>query len=335
MKKEQQVHRRALIEWGRKQSDSVVLSGDLTASCEADGFAQAYPDRFINMGLMEQNMIGWAAGLAREGLIPLVHTFGVFMYRRALDQVEMSVAYADLPVRMFGFLPGVTTPGGPSHQATNDIAVLRSLPNMNIVEVGDATDIEGLFGLAEQVPGPLYIRMLRGEVSRIFPEGSELQLNQARVLSEGADIVLLSSGVCTEEALRVTNLVRDAGLSLAHLHITTLKPFDDPTVIEAINSAQYGVVTMENHSAIGGLGSCVAELIVERELGKRLIKVSTGDQYLQGASAPYLIKNYGIGAGDLLKSLEDLCGQDLEISAEKLAITEESEFAGENQQEAL
>ncbi|MGI9351306.1 MAG: transketolase family protein, partial [Rhizobiaceae bacterium] len=200
MKKEQQVHRRALIAWGCNQSESVVLSGDLTASCEADGFEQAYPDRFINMGLMEQNMIGWAAGLAREGLIPLVHTFGVFMYRRALDQVEMSVAYADLPVRMFGFLPGVTTPGGPSHQATNDIAVLRSLPNMSIVEVGDATDIEGLFGLAEQVPGPLYIRMLRGEVSRIFPEGSDLQINQARVLSEGVDIVLLSSGVCTEEA---------------------------------------------------------------------------------------------------------------------------------------
>lgn len=335
MKKERQVHRQALIEWGKKQPESVVLSGDLTASCEADGFEQAYPDRFINMGLMEQNMIGWAAGLAREGFVPLVHTFGVFMYRRALDQVEMSVAYADLPVRMFGFLPGVTTPGGPSHQATNDVAVLRSLPNMSIVEVGDATDIEELFSLAEDVPGPLYIRMIRGEISRIFPAGTPLKLNKARPLARGNDIVLLSSGVCTEEALRVMNLVRDAGLSVAHLHITTLKPFDDPLVIEAISAAQFGVVTMENHSEVGGLGSGVAELMVEHALGKRLIKISTGDRYLQGASTPYLMENYGIGAAKLVESFEVLCGQNLGISMEDLAAAEASEFSGANQLEAL
>ena len=126
MRRERQVHRQALIEWGRLQPESLVLSGDLTASCEADGFAEAHPDRFINMGLMEQNMMGWAAGLAREGFVPLIHTFGVFMYRRALDQLEMSVAYADLPVESSVSCRARPLRADRVRQATNDTAVLRS-----------------------------------------------------------------------------------------------------------------------------------------------------------------------------------------------------------------
>ena len=127
---------------------AIVLSGDLTTSCEIDEFRNAYPERFLSLGLMEQNMMSFAAGLAREGLIPMVHTFSVFMYRRALDQIEMSIAYPNLPVKIFGFLPGVTTPGGASHQALNDIAVMRSLPNMSVIETGDATDVESVLELS-------------------------------------------------------------------------------------------------------------------------------------------------------------------------------------------
>lgn len=335
MKRETLVHRRSLIEWGRLQPESVVLSGDLTVACEADGFRDAYPDRFISMGLMEQNMMSFAAGLAREGLSPLVHTFAVFMYRRALDQVEMSIACADLPVRMFGFLPGVTTPGGPSHQATNDIAVLRSLANMNVVEVGDATDIEGLYELSKEVAGPLYVRMLRGEVPRLFPPGARLELNRARVLSRGDDIALMTTGICTEEALRVTGLMRDAGIRITHLHVTTLKPFSDPQVVEAIGNARFGVVTMENHVAIGGLGSCVAEVIGEHNLGKRLIKVSLGDRYLQGAGMPWLMENYGIGASALVNAVETLAGGTLGFTEDQMGRSGASDFVGEDQMEAL
>lgn len=333
MKKERQVHRKSLLEWGRRQPETVVISGDLTAACEADGFAETYPDRFINMGMMEQNMISFAAGLAREGLVPLVHTFGVFMYRRALDQVEMSVSYADLPVRMFGFLPGVTTPGGPSHQATNDVAVLRSLPNMSVIEVGDAADIESLYSIARSVSGPLYVRMLRGEVSRVFD--TPFALNRARVLSTGTDVVLLTSGVCTEEALRATDLIREAGMSIAHLHVTTLKPFDDPTLFAAISNCRLGVITMENHTTIGGLGSCVADVISAEGIGRRLIKIGLNDRYLQGASAPYLMKNYGMGAEALVAAVESLSGQRLGITPDQLAASEVSDFVGENQLEAL
>ncbi len=335
MKRERLVHRKALVEWGRKQLESVVLSGDLTASCEADGFRDAYPDRFVSMGLMEQNMMSFAAGLAREGFVPLVHTFGVFMYRRALDQVEMSIAYADLPVRMFGFLPGATTPGGPSHQATNDVAVLRSVPNLAIVDVGDATDIEGLYGLSLEVDGPLYVRMLRGEVPRIFPPGSPLRLNRARVLSRGSDVALLTSGVCTETALRVTDRLGKAGVSVSHLHVTTLKPFSDPEVVETVAAARLGVVTMENHSSIGGLGACVAETMAEEGIGSRLKRISLGDRYLQGASQPYLMRNYGIDAKSLVDAVEDLAGRRLGIGEEEIAAGEIRDFAGEKRLEAL
>ena len=128
------VHANSIEAWGESNPDALVLSGDLTTSCEIDGFRDKFPDRFLSMGLAEQNMMSFAAGLAREGFIPHVHTFAVFMYRRALDQIEMSIAYPNLPVKLFGFLPGVTTPGGASHQAINDIAVIRSLPNFTMLD---------------------------------------------------------------------------------------------------------------------------------------------------------------------------------------------------------
>ena len=154
------VHANNIVKWGKTHSDAIVLSGDLTSSCEVDGFRDAFPDRFLSMGLMEQNMMSFAAGLAREGLKPMVHTFAVFMYRRSLDQIEMSIAYPNLPVKIFGFLPGVTTPGGASHQAINDIAVMRSLPNMTVIETADATDVESVLELSNAVDGPVYILSL-------------------------------------------------------------------------------------------------------------------------------------------------------------------------------
>ena len=206
---------------------------------------------------------------------------------------------------------------------------------MSVVEVGDATDIEGLYELSREVGGPLYIRMLRGEVPRIFPTGSRLELNRARVLSRGDDIALMTTGVCTEEALRVTGLIRDAGIGVTHLHVTTLKPFSDPQVAEAIGNARFGAITMENHVAIGGLGSCAAEMIAEQDLGRRLIRVSVGDRYLQGAGTPWLMENYGIGASALVDAVEALAGRTLGIARDRLAQSGAGEFFGDQQMEAL
>lgn len=331
----QRVHAKNIVEWGKTHSNAIVLSGDLTSSCEVDEFRDAFPNRFLSMGLMEQNMMSFAAGLAREGLTPMVHTFAVFMYRRSLDQIEMSIAYPNLPVRIFGFLPGVTTPGGASHQAINDIAVMRSLPNMTVIETADATDVESVLDLSSTVDGPVYIRMMRGELPRLFPTNDRTVFGKARILSKGSDITLLTSGICTEEGLRVTTILKERGIGVQHLHVTTLKPFDDPTVHEALAKARYGVITMENHTSVGGLGTCVAELIAERGIATKLVKVALNDTYLQGASRAFLMKRYGIDANALVSAIETLVDEKLNISEADLATARTDSYFNDKQQEAL
>src|SRR3989304_10256687 len=174
------LHAKNLVKWAKDKPEVLVLSADLTSSTEIDLFRDAYPDRFISFGVAEQNMMSFAGGLAREGFFPFVHTFAVFIYLRAYDQIAMSISYPNLPVRMFGFLPGVTTPGGATHQAIEDIAVMRALPNMTILEVGDATDVESVLDAIHPVEGPGYVRMLRGEIPRLFDPAAPLRLGQAR-----------------------------------------------------------------------------------------------------------------------------------------------------------
>lgn len=313
------VHARNLVAWAADKPEVLVLSADLTSSTEIDLFRDTYPDRFFSMGMAEQNMLSFAGGLAREGFFPFVHTFAVFIYRRALDQISMSIAYPNLPVRMFGFLPGITTPGGATHQATDDIAVLRALPNMTILETGDATDVESVLDVAHAVDGPVYVRTLRGEIPRLFDKNDPMRFNRARVLSEGGDIALLSSGICTEEAMRATQALAAQGVSIQHLHVTTLKPFTDPTVLEAVAKARYGVITMENHTIIGGLGTAVAEVMAEHGIGKRLVRIGLKDTYAHGASRSYLMREYGLDAIALVHEVEKLLGTRLDITEDDLA----------------
>jgi transketolase len=306
------VHANNLVKWAADKPEVLVLSADLTSSCEADAFRSAYPDRFYSMGIAEQNMMGFAGGLAREGFIPLVHTFAVFIYRRAYDQIAMSIAYPNLPVIMFGFLPGVYTPGGATHQAIEDISVMRSLPNMTILETGDATELESVLDVAVSAHGPVYIRMIRGEIPRIFD--GPMQLGQARNLNHGNDVVLITTGICTEEALRASRLLEQNGIGVEHFHLSTIKPFDYPEIMDTIAKSRYGVITMENHSIIGGVGSFVAESMAERGIGKRLIRIGFQDTFLHGASRQYLMHEYKIDAFELINRVEELCGKKIEVN---------------------
>jgi len=312
-------HAYNLVRWAADRPEVVVLSADLTSSCEANDFRDTYPDRFFSLGMAEQNMMGFAAGLAREGYTPFVHTFAVFVCRRPFDQVAMSIAYPNLKVRLVGFLPGITTPGGVTHQAIDDVALMRVLPNMTVIECGDATDVETSLDAAQSVGGPVYLRMLRGEVPRLFPAGEPLRLGRARVLSEGRDVAIVSSGICTEEAMRAARVLGDRGVSVGHVHVSTIKPFDDPAVLEAISSARLGVVTAENHSVIGGLGSAVAETAAEAGLGTRLRRVGIEDTYSQGASRAYLMREHGIDALGIARAVGDLLGEDPGVSEDDLA----------------
>jgi transketolase len=311
-------HQGNFLQWAADKPEVVVLSADLTNSCEVGVFRDAYPDRFYSMGMAEQNMLSVAAGMAREGLEPWLHTFSVFLYRRPLDQLQMSVAYPALPVRLVGFLPGITTPGGVTHQAIEDIAVLRAVPNMTILEVGDATEVESVIDVAHTIDGPVYIRQLRGEVSRIFPKEEPMVLNSARKLSSGTDVALMTSGIMTEEALRALPLITQRGVSVDHLHISTLKPFTDPAVLESMSRVSKGVITMENHSIVGGLGSAVAEVMAENGVGAKLSRIGIPDTYAHGASQKYLMAELGLDARALVTRVEQAVGESLNITDEEL-----------------
>ncbi|CAB4661629.1 unannotated protein [freshwater metagenome] len=311
-------HQQNFIDWAKDKPEVLVLSADLTNSCEVGKWRDTYTERFFSMGMAEQNMMGMAAGLAREGFEPWLHTFSVFLYRRPLDQLQMSIAYPALKVRLVGFLPGIMTPGGVTHQAIEDIAILRSIPNMTVLEVGDATEAQSVLDVAHAVEGPVYIRMLRGEVSRIFPADEPFVLNKARILSVGTDITLITSGMATEEALRAIPLLQERGISISHLHVSTLKPFTDPQVVAVLKSAKHGVITMENHSIIGGLGSAVAEVMAENAVGVPLQRIGLNDTYAHGASQKYLMAEYEMDAATLVKRVEKAIGRQLNIDESEL-----------------
>ncbi len=311
-------HQQNFIDWAKDKPEVLVLSADLTNSCEVGKWRDTYPDRFFSMGMAEQNMLGFAAGLAREGFEPWLHTFSVFLYRRPLDQLQMSVAYPSLKVRLVGFLPGIMTPGGVTHQAIEDIAIIRAIPNMTILEVGDATEAESVLDVAHKVDGPVYIRMLRGEVSRIFPTSEPFEFNTARILSTGTDLTLITSGIMTEEALRAIPLLQERGVSISHLHVSTMKPFTDPRIIAALKTAKSGVITMENHSIIGGLGSAVAEVMAENGISAPLQRIGLKDTYAHGASQKYLMAEYEMDAPALIRAVEKALGKKLNIDDSEL-----------------
>lgn len=315
MKLEINRHNANILRMAQEHPEILVLSADLGSSCEIKEFSQKYPDRYLSMGIAEQNMCSWAAGLAREGFRPFIHTFSVFLYRRILDQLEMSVAYPNLPVVFCGFVPGITTPGGVTHQSINDIGVIRTVPNFAIFDIGDATEIDSVLDIAYDYNGPVYIRQLRKEVPRLFPASQPMVFNRARVIHReaDADVTIFSSSICTEEALRATAALTAKGVKVNHLHISTLKPFTDPQVVEAIQNSRYGVLTIENGTVIGGLGTCVAEVMAEKGIAKPLIKVGLQDSYAHGASKMYLLKHYRMDAMTLIEGAEKLMGKSLGI----------------------
>ncbi len=312
-------HVQNFIDWSKDRPEVLVLSADLTNSCEVGRWRDTYPDRFISAGMAEQNMMGVAAGLAREGFVPWIHTFAVFIYRRPYDQLAMSIAYPNLPVRLVGFLPGIVTPGGVTHQAIEDVAIMRATPNMTILETGDATDVESVLDVTEEVDGPVYIRMLRGRLPRLFPVEEPMRLGVSRELRSGTDVTILTAGIATEEAMRATDVLAQHGIDATHVHVSTLKPFGDPLIEDAIARSTGPVVTLENHTVIGGLGSAVSEFVTDRGLGRRVVRMGLQDTYAHGASKAYLLEEYGLDAYALVHRIGRELGRELDVSREEVA----------------
>lgn len=293
---------RALVDLARTREEILCLSGDLTRQTEIDLFQAEFPERFIHAGMAEANMISMAGALARRGFLPFVHTFGVFATRRPFDQIVNSVAYPNLPVRIIGFMPGLSSPGGPSHQAIEDVAIMRSLPNMTVVDVADAIEIRQAVTAIADLAGPVYMRLKRGEIPIIFDDTHEFSLDHAQVLEVGEEVVIFASGMMLPSALAAAQTLAGVGVSAGVVNVPVIKPIDRSTVIKAATNAR-AVVTAENHTVIGGLGSAVAEVLAEEGLGRRLRRVGLQDTFAEGAKdATSLFRKYGLSTQDIVEA---------------------------------
>ena len=317
----------ALVELAATRSEVLCLSGDLSKQCEIDLFQERIPERFIHAGMAEANMMSMADALARQGFKPFVHTFGVFATRRPFDQIANAIAYPNLPVRIVGFMPGLSSPGGPSHQAIEDVALMRALPNMTVIDVADAVQTRAVLPAIVDHPGPVYLRLKRGEIPTIFDEDHRFSLQEAEVLSTGDEVLLISSGMMLPAALQAAATLREAGISAGLLNVPVIKPLDRDGILRPAGSVD-AVVTVENHSIIGGLGSAVAEAMAEAGLGVPLRRIGIPDTFGEGARrAPYLFEKYGLTTQHILDAAWSALGRSGPAPRVRAVAVEEGEYA--------
>lgn len=292
----------ALVELARRRPEVVCLGADLTRQTETDLIRDQMPERFINVGMAEANMISIAGGLARAGHIVFANSFGVFATRRCYDQIAMSVAYPNLNVKIVGFMPGISSPGGPSHQAIDDMALMRALPNMTVVDLADATEISQAVEEVAAHPGPVYLRLKRGEIPVIFDNTHRFSLRRAQVVVQGGEACLVASGMMVPAALAAAETLSRNGVSTAVVNSPVVKPLDAETVLGAIRGARV-VVTAENHSIMGGLGSAVAEALAGAGLGVPLRRIGLQDTFAESGSREFLFEKYGLGVQDIVDAV--------------------------------
>src|ERR671933_453984 len=287
----------------------VVMTADLAKYTDLHVFAQAHPDRFYQMGMAEQLLMGAAAGMAREGLLPFATTYAVFASRRAYDFVCLAIAEERLNVKIACALPGLTTGYGPSHQATDDLAIFRAMPNLTIVDPCDALDIEQAVPAITAHDGPVYMRLLRGNVPAVL-DGYDYQfeLGRAKLLQGGRDVLFISSGFMTMRALEAASLLKQDHVDAAVLHVPTIKPLDSETILREARQSGRLVVVAENHSVVGGLGEAVAGLLLRAGVTPAFRQVGLPDAFLAAGALPTLHDRYGISARTMTDTVKTWLG---------------------------
>ena len=297
---------KAFEEAGRRKDNVVSLTADMTSILEVDLFRVRFPERTFSMGMAEQNMIGVAAVLASAGEIPFAHSFACFITRRCMDQIVNSVAYPRKNVKLVGMMPGISSPGGASHQAIDDIAFMRTTPNMSIIDLGDSTETGKAVQVALEADGPVYIRIRRGVLPVLFdPEKYVLELGQSYLLRKGTDVAIITSGLMTERALVAGKLLEEQGISSNILHVPSIKPLDVDGVLEVV-SRSTAVITLDNHSIIGGLGSAVSDVLTDHKISKPFQRIGLQDRFGKAGSMPYLARLFGMEPDQIAQSAASL-----------------------------
>jgi transketolase len=291
----------ALVALGHARQEIVGLTADLGKYTDIAPFRDAFPDRFFNVGMAEQNLIAVAAGLARAGHVPFCTTYGVFATRRAYDFIAIACAHSRINVKIVAGLPGLTTGYGGTHQAIEDLALMRMIPGLVVMDPCDATEMMQATQAAADWDGPVYIRLQRGQVPVVLDPAEPFAIGRARKLRDGSRVGIISTGLMTERALDAASLLERDGISTGVLHVATIKPFDAASVVAFARTVDR-VVTAENHVIAGGLASLVAEALFDAGVTKTLIRVGLPDKFIECGSVPYLQDRYGLTAERLAAS---------------------------------
>lgn len=294
---------KTLVELGRENDKIVVLDADLSGSTKTALFGKEFPERFFNVGIAEANMIGIAAGLAAGGMIPFASTFAVFAAGRAFEQIRQSVAYPRLNVKVVATHGGITVgEDGGSHQSVEDLAIMRSLPNMTVLCPADGPETAAAIRAVAAFPGPVYIRLGRGKVPVVFDGNYAFQIGRGVTLRSGSDLTFITTGLMTAQALRAADILAEEQISARVIHLGTIKPLDIELVLQAARETG-AVVTAEEHSVIGGLGGAVCETLAEG-CPVPVERVGLRDQFGQSGNADELLVHYGLTAPHLVEAAE-------------------------------
>jgi transketolase len=308
MKKTREGFGRALVDLGEKDPRIVVLVGDLSESTMVHWFAEKFPDRFIQVGIAEQNMTCVAAGLAAMGKIPFFATYGAFASCRAADQIRVTVAYTNLPVKIGGAHGGISVgPDGATHQAMEEIAIIRSIPNMSMIVPCDFWETYKATFAAAAHPGPVYIRFGREDVPVVTDKDTPFTFGKGEVFAEGSDLTIIACGVMVYEALRAREQLADRGVSARVVDLHTVKPIDR-ALIERCARETGAIVTAEEHQVNGGLGGAVAEVVVQTgPVPMELVAVH--DRFGQSGKPSELMDAFGLRAKDIVAAAEKVVGR--------------------------
>jgi transketolase len=301
---------KTLEQLGHINDRIVVLDADLACSTQTKIFGDSFPDRFFDCGIAEQDMIATAAGLASEGKIPFVASFAMFATGRTYDQIRNAVCYPNFNVKIIGTHGGVTVgEDGATHQALEDIALMRNIPHMSVIVPSDCRECEEVIRYAAFHDGPMYIRIPRSNVIDIFDEHYHFNIHKAVILEEGTDISLFTNGETLAQALIAAEELKKEKISVEVINVPVIKPLDFQTVIESVKKTKFAI-TVENHSIVGGLGSAICETIASRNPAK-VYRIGIHDEFGQSGKADELLEYYGLEASTLAKRIRTMYKNEL------------------------
>jgi len=302
-----EVYGKVLVEMGQKNKNIVVLTADLMRSNKTKEFHDVFPERYFNVGIAEQNLFSVAAGLARTGKIPFASTFAAFASMRACEQVRTDIAYNDLPVKIVATHAGLSMgTGGPTHFATEDLAIMRSMANMTVIVPADSIETARAVGACVDWPGPVYMRIGRGLEPVVYnDENYDFEIGKSVLMAEGSDITIICCGIAVLAGVEVSRRLANDGLSARVINMHTIKPLDREAVVKAAKETKF-IITAEEHNITGGLGSAVAEVLAEEGFGIRLKRLGVRDEYPAIGYPEALYNRYNLDPDSMLQVIAEL-----------------------------